>query len=59
MQQTDMFEETLEKKIVRMERWINRLQKEMFFLKEVYNLTQRARKLEIPKEEIQSDLFGT
>lgn len=41
MQQMDLFEETLSKKIQRMERWVGRIQKEIWFLKEVYNMTQR------------------
>lgn len=56
MKQTDMFGETLEKKIYRMERWIARLQKEMWFLKEVYNLSKRT---ETPsKKAVQTDLFS-
>jgi hypothetical protein len=60
MQQTDLFEETLEKKIYRMERWIGRLQKEMWFLKEVYNMSKRAEKFDTIKKHIeQADMFGT
>lgn len=55
MEQADLFNETLEKKILRMERWINRLQKEMWFLKEVYNLSKRS---DGPKKAVQTDLFS-
>ena len=56
----DLFDETLAKKIVRLEKWICRLQKEMFFLKEVYNLTQRKALHEpVRKAEIQSDMFAS
>lgn len=60
MQQPDLFEETLSKKIVRLERWIFRLQKEMWWLKEVYNMSKRADKFDTIKKQIeQSDMFGT
>ncbi len=60
MQQMDLFDETLAKKIVRLERWIGRLQKEMWFLKEVYNISKRADKFEsIRKTVEQVDMFGT
>ena len=55
----DLFEETLAKKIYRLERWIGRLNREMYFLKEVYNLTQKNH---IPsvmqKKEAQVDMFA-
>ena len=38
--QLDLFEETLEKKIYRMEKWMGRLQKELWFLKEVYLMSK-------------------
>lgn len=40
MKQGDLFEETLEKKIHRMERRIIHVQKELWFLKEIYSLSQ-------------------
>jgi len=53
--QPDLFDETLEKKILRMEKWIHRLHKELFFLKEVHAL-KRGRK---PGDAIaQLDIFG-
>lgn len=36
--QLDLFDETLTKKIHRLEKWIFRLQREMLFLKEVYKM---------------------
>lgn len=60
MQQIDLFGETLEKKIIRMEKWINRLQKEMWFLKEVYNMSKKNEKFDSFKKHVeQTDLFGT
>lgn len=60
MQQLDLFEETLEKKIYRMEKWITRLQKEMWFLKEVYNMSKKGHKIDTSKKCIeQIDMFGT
>lgn len=60
MTQLDLFEETLSKKIQRVELWIKRLQKEVFFLKEVYNLTQRKEKPKAEeKKQIQEDLFAS
>ena len=59
MQQLDIFDETLQKKIIRMERWIGRLQKEVWFLKEVYNMAQRNQIASVGKlVEHQSDLFA-
>lgn len=58
--QADLFDETLEKKIYRMEKWIGRLQKEVWFLKEVYNMSRRVEKLYDPKKIMQQvDMFGT
>lgn len=41
MKKKDLYEETLEKKFVRLEKWVNRLQKEMWFLRETYNRTNQ------------------
>lgn len=60
MRQLELFDETLEKKIRKMEAWIGRLQKEMWFLKEVYNMSKRAEKFDIMKKQVeQMDIFGT
>lgn len=60
MQQPDLFDETLEKKIYRMEKWVLRLQRELWFLKEVYNISKRAEKFTKLKNHIeQADMFGT
>ena len=59
MKQSDFFEETLEKKIYRMERWIHRLQKELWFLKEVHELNKRSVPPTSPKKIEQLNLFGT
>ena len=57
--QQDLFDETLEKKIHRMEKWINRLQKEVWFLKEVYALAQRRTPiLQTSKKVEQLDIFA-
>lgn len=56
--QPDLFEETLEKKIYRMEKWIGRLHKELFFLKEIYQLKQRSKSKE-EKKDVQTDLFAS
>lgn len=58
MQQMDLFDETLQKKIIRLEKWIGRLNKEMYFLKEVYNLTQRQQKIRQLASESQVDMFS-
>ena len=58
MTQMEMFEETLEKKIYRLEKWINRLQKEMWWLKSVYELKQQ-RKTPQEKREEQLDIFAS
>lgn len=59
MQQLDLFDETLSKKICRMEKWIARLQKEVWFLKQVHDLAAQSK----PSKKIQvleqSDMFGT
>ena len=58
--QLDMFDETLAKKILRLEKWINRLQKEMFFLKEVYHMSEREKRGFSPLKKMeQKDMFGT
>ena len=60
MQQLDLFDETLSKKIHRMEKWIYRLQKEMWFLKEVYNMSKRADKFDKIKQHVeQTDMFAS
>ncbi len=60
MQQLDMFDDTLSKKIQRLERWIGRLQREMWFLKEVYNMSKRVEKIDTSRKyEEQTDIFGT
>lgn len=58
--QPDLFEETLEKKILRMEKWMHRLHKELLFLKEVYNMSQSRRPSDPPRPKaVQIDMFGT
>jgi hypothetical protein len=60
MKQMDLFDETLERKIVRVEKWILRLQKEVWFLKEVYNMSKRSEKFDTLKRAVeQVDMFGT
>lgn len=60
IEQMDIFEETLEKKIVRMERWVLRLQREVWFLKEVYNMSKKAEKIDTSNKRVeQVDMFGT
>lgn len=56
MTQLDLFEETLSKKIQRMEKWVGRIQKEIWFLKEVYIMTKRQEILKTKPIE-QQDLF--
>jgi hypothetical protein len=59
MQQLDLFEETLEKKIYRMEKWVGRLQKEIWFLKEVYNLSKKHGKIDTSSKHVQQiDIFS-
>lgn len=61
MKQLDLFETTLEKKIVRIEKWIVRLNKELNFLKAGFELTQVVRKqrtIEIQSKESQMEMFG-
>lgn len=57
----DKFDETLEKKIVRLEKWIMRLQKEMWWLKSVAQRNSTYKNV-VPtpkqvKERAQLDLF--
>jgi len=59
MQQCDLFDETLAKKIQRMEKWCHRLQKELWFLKEVYNMSKREEKIDTSKKSVvQVDMFS-
>jgi hypothetical protein len=41
--QADLFEETLEKKILRLEKWIGRLHKDLYWLKGVYELHMQVK----------------
>ena len=60
MTQMDLFDETLAKKIVRLEKWMSRLHKELWFLKQVHNISTRAEKFDTIKEHVQQvDMFGT
>ncbi len=54
--QLDLFDETLEKKIYRMEKWVVRLQKELWFLRNVYDMKKRQ-PIQIKKSE-QLDIFA-
>lgn len=59
MKQGDLFEETLEKKIYRMEKWMSRLQKELWFLKEVSALAQqRSPAKQVSRKVEQLDIFA-
>jgi len=57
--QPDLFDETLEKKILRMEKWIMRLQKDLYFLKEVYHLKQAVRPSSPQKKTEQLQMFAS
>ena len=59
MQQPDLFDDTLEKKILRMEKWIMRLHRELWFLKQVYALKDETelRKSRVPPQQL--NMFGT
>lgn len=56
--QMEMFDEHLEKKILRLEKWIYRLQKEMWFLKEVWNLSDKGRAAKKEAKVEQLKMFG-
>lgn len=56
LQQPDFFDETLHRKIHRMEKWILRLQKELWFLKEVYELSKN-RTVQMEKKTVQIEMF--
>ena len=59
MQQLDLFDVTLEKKINRMEKWVSRIQKEIWFLKQVYDLSQKNHRPEKQKKEAETlDMFA-
>jgi hypothetical protein len=58
MKQLDLFDETLEKKILRMEKWIIRLQREIWFLRETYQMRQQQKEREEKTIPIQLDLLG-
>jgi len=55
----DLYQETLEKKITRLEKWITRLQREMWFLKETYVRTNPRDSLKVRKKVEQLTFFGT
>ena len=57
MKQIDMFEETLAKKIQRLDQWIHRLQKEMWFLKSVFHLKENQKKIKNAIDSDQRDMF--
>lgn len=58
--QPDLFNETLEKKIYRMEAWVTRIQKEIWFLREVYNLSRGKVRLAESKElPAEMDMFAS
>lgn len=50
MKQMDLFEETLEKKIHRLEKWISRLQKEMWWLKNIHEMSMKLKKIDSSEE---------
>ncbi len=57
--QQDLFDETLDKKIIRMEKWVMRLQKELWFLKQVHDMARTKRpEITIVKKENQLDIFA-
>jgi len=56
MNQLDLFDETLELKILRMEKWIGRLQKDLWFLKSTYEIRHKVAFVPRPKAE-QLELF--
>ncbi len=58
MKKRDIYQETLENKFIRLEKWIERLQKEMWFLKETYNRTAQKPPEKRAKIE-QLTFFGT
>jgi hypothetical protein len=43
MNQLDFFDATLEGKIYRMEKWISRLNRELLFLKKVYEMNEEIK----------------
>ena len=57
MQQLDLFEQTLEKKIFRLEKWMLRLQKEMWWLKSIHALSTRGSPKKEDPHETQCELF--
>jgi chaperonin cofactor prefoldin len=58
MTQLDLFDETLSKKIHRLEKWIFRLQKEMQWLKEIHNMSQDRKPLKERDKAHQIDFFA-
>lgn len=57
--QPDLFEETLDKKILRMEKWVLRLQKELWFLKQVHELSKTRKPAAYVARKIeQLDIFA-
>jgi len=59
MKNKDLYEEALEKKFIRLEKWIHRLQKEMWFLKETYNRTGQLPPKRTKAKIEQLTFFGT
>lgn len=60
MKQLDFFDHTLEGKIYRMEKWIARLNRELLFLKRVYEMNEQIKKqktVEVPAAR-QLEMFG-
>ena len=61
MQQLDMFDITLEGKIYRMEKWISRLNRELNFLKKVYEMNEqlkRQKTINLATKPTQMEMFG-
>lgn len=57
--QMELFDRTLEMKILSMEKWVGRIQKQLWFLKNVHDLRNQQRNtlhIDSPKEE-QMDMF--
>ena len=61
MNQFDMFDITLEGKIYRMEKWISRLNRELNFLKKVYEMNEqlkRQKTINLATKPTQMEIFG-
>jgi len=55
--QLDLFEDSIERQLGGTEKWIARLEKRLWVLKQSYELVQEVKELRKEKEQEQKDIF--